>query len=698
MTKESDNDFRKARVFSEKPDVLALRNDFQRVRDNLSSWLSRADANRNVRFNLWPGKSSDGRKHGADAFPWDKASDLETFFTDGLINGDVALLKGSLSKSNLSAAPVESNDIASAGIVTQFLRWLMFSRMTEMGPQSEILANYMLEKGLGILGVYWKKEVRRTYRTLTKIDLMRTPQIAMALQNGDPVTASELFMAENPDVAEDMTEKLSEAWSMDQASVEYTADEVVTNRPCVKAYELGREILVDSNTTDLQSARAIYCIHFLTPEELKGKGITDNWSSAFIEEAIEKFSGHTPNTTQQTPFTHSHAFDSSQNYEGLVQVIQCYRKEVDKNGVPVMSTTVFMERGDEELYAEHEVYRVHPPEYPFVAFPREQVTNRLMDSRGVPEILRGFEYAIKTEWDSRRDQASLSTVPPVEVLLGRKPERIGPGAVIPVRRRNEVGYMEIPKYSPASSEVENTLRKQALKLVGRATDESDAVEANVVRQAMVNNWLMGWKQVVNQIWSLQKSYGDDAVWFRVTNNDKGVELAMDKAGDHYDIELTWNTINADQEKITERMEKIGSVMAQFDRNGQADFGEFLRVFVESLDPNLAAKLVLPKETATNKEVEETSADIAKIASGQVVNAPEAVNTELRMQVIQSYLKGTEEIPAEDVQQRLQEDEGFKSRLESYIKQIEHQAQQQTNALTGKLGTPPGNVPGTSNVA
>lgn len=695
MTKESDNDFRKARVFSEKPDVLALRNDFQRVRDNLSSWLSRADANRNVRFNLWPGKSEDGRKHGADAFPWDKASDLETFFTDGLINGDVALLKSALTKSNLSAAPVESNDIASAGIVTQFLRWLMFSRMTEMGPQSEILANYMLEKGLGILGVYWKKEVRRTYRTLTKVDLMRNPQIAMALQNGDPATANELFMAENSDVAEDMTLKLQEAWSLDQASVEYTADEVVTNRPCIKAYELGREILVDSNTTDLQSARAIYCIHFLTPEELKGKGITDNWSSAFIEEAIEKFTGHVPSTTQQKPFTHPQTFDTTQNFEGLVQVIQCYRKEVDKNGVPVMSTTVFMERGDEELFAEHKVYRVNPPEYPFVAFAREQVTNRLMDSRGVPEILRGFEYAIKTEWDSRRDQASLSTVPPVEVLLGRKPERIGPGAVIPVRRRNEVGYMEIPKYSPASSEVEETLRKQALKLVGRPTDEADAVEANVVRQAMVNNWLMGWKEVVNQIWSLQKSYGDDAVWFRVTNNEKGVELAMDKAGDHYDIELTWNTINADQEKITERMEKIGSIMAQFDRNGQADFGEYLRVFVESLDPNLAAKLVLPKETATNKEVEETSADIAKIASGQVVNIPEAINTQLRMQVVQSYLQGTEEIPAEDVQQRLQEDEGFKTRLESYIKQIEHQAQQQTNALTGKLGTPPGNVPGTS---
>jgi hypothetical protein len=66
-----------------------------------------------------------------------------------------------------------------------------------------------------------------------------------------------------------------------------------------------------------------------------------------------------------------------------------------------------------------------------------------------------------------------------------------------------------------------------------------------------------------------------------------------------------------------------------------------------------------------------------------------------MKVIESYLQGTEEIPAQDVQKRWQEDEAFKARLDAYVKQIQHQAQQRQNALTGKLGTPPGNVPGTS---
>ena len=121
----------------------------------------------------------------------------------------------------------------------------------------------------------------------------------------------------------------------------------------------------------------------------------------------------------------------------------------------------------------------------------------------------------------------------------------------------------------------------------------------------------------------------------------------------------------------------------------------MKLFAESIDPNLADRLIIPQEQAGEKEVEETSQDLAKISSGQVVNAPDNANTQLRMQVVQQYLQGTEEIPAQDVAQRLQSEEGFKARLENYVKQIEHQEAQRRNALTGKLGAPPGNVPASS---
>jgi len=689
---EYDN---KARVFSETPDVDELRNDYNRVRNELDWWLTRSEENRNVRYNLWPDKSNDGRKHGPQAWPWDNASDLEVFHTDNLISSSVAMLKSSLKKSNLIASPVESGDTANASMVTQFLRWLVFSQMGELTREAEVLANHVLEKGLGILGVYWKREIQKNYKTLTMVTLMRDPDLAILVESGDIAVIAELMRNKDPSIVDDdLEEKIMQVLD-GKANVKYTVNVVTCNRPYVKTYELGRDILIDSNVMDLQSARSIYCLHWFTPEELKGKVHSDGWDQTFVDDAIENYTGDSPSIQQSNSNISHRDNNNQQNYEGLVQIVCCYRREVDENGVPLMSMTVFTERGEEELYAIHETIQTVPAQFPFIAFPRESISQRLFDSRGWPELLRGNEYGIKTERDARRDRASLSTTPPLEYIVGRAPASIGPGAKIPVRRRGEVGYMEVPTYSPASSEVEESLMRQSYKMTGRATDEADAVFANVLTQTMVDNWLTGWKEVLNQIWGLQKTYGDDKIWFRVTNNEKGVELIMDETGNKYDIDLSWNTLNADEEKQLEKLEKVGTIMSQFDRSGQVDFGEFTRIFVESIDPNLATQLITPKETATQREEEETSADIAKIVSGQVVNAPPNSNAELRLQVIQNWLQGTEEIPGTDNQEKLEKDEGLQQRLQVYAGQLQHSIQQQKNGMTGKLGTPPGNVQATS---
>jgi hypothetical protein len=47
---------------------------------------------------------------------------------------------------------------------------------------------------------------------------------------------------------------------------------------------------------------------------------------------------------------------------------------------------------------------------------------------------------------------------------------------------------------------------------------------------------------------------------------------------------------------------------------------------------------------------------------------------------------------------MQEDENFAKRLQTYAGQLEMMQAQQRNAIIGQLGTPPGNVPGTSVVA
>ena len=79
------------------------------------------------------------------------------------------LLTQSLSQANLVAAPVESGDIASAKLVTEFLKWRMGS-MDELQREAAIGANYLLQNGITFFGTYWKRETTRVFKDQPRAD------------------------------------------------------------------------------------------------------------------------------------------------------------------------------------------------------------------------------------------------------------------------------------------------------------------------------------------------------------------------------------------------------------------------------------------------------------------------------------------------------------------------------------------------
>ena len=680
--------------FSDEPDITGLKNDLDRCRANLSYYLDQQETARDDRMNMWPGKGRYGQKTDPDAFPWQGASDLSPQLINPLIDGDIAILKSALNKGNLIASPTESGDIMSAKMVTEFMRWRL-STMNELPREAGVAANYLLEQGVCFLGVYFSREVRRVYRpiSLEEISSM-SPELATAIADPDlKESVLELLQNAFPNLSKKRINKMFKELR-DDGVTEIPTEKVTKNRPVLRTYELGRDLIIDSNILDLQSARNLYCVHYYTPEQLKEKVLTEGWSEEFVDEVIE-------NTTGDSDFTYTQGYaealgaymaEAPEQYEGLIRIIVNYSRRIDEDGVPVCQITIFSEQSED--YAKTYTMSVDAGEYPFVAITRETISRRLLDSRGYCEILRDYQLAVKTEMDSRRDRASLSTVPPIEQVVGRRVERIGPGSVIPVRRRGEIGYLQIPPQSQASMEVEMQLRALANKMTGRPTGPEDQVEANIIRQQMVNNWLHGFSQIMKKMWALDRAY-NQTIWFRVTNNSQGMNLVMDETGIEYDFNITFNTLNNDESKVIEKLETVGKIMASYDRQGTARYDVFLRTFLDAIDPNLAGQLIMPQQEATTKEIIETSNDIAKIASGQAVNPPQNANAQLRLQVLQQYLQGTEQIPADDVQQRLQQDEKFRQRMELYQKQLTFQIQQQQNAVTGRLGTQPGNVPGSA---
>ena len=684
-------------IFEDKPDVDELKHDFERAKANLSTWMDKAEDAREVRFNQWAGKSGDGKKHGPEAFPFDGASDLDPSVINPLIDGDVATLTQALTKANLVAAPVESGDVASAKLVTEFLRWRM-GTMDELMRESSIGANYLLQNGVTFFGTYWKQEKTRKFEPISLGQIAeQSPELAMAIEDPEMKEGvEEMFYPMFPKLKKRRVKKMLNELRKN-GETEIPTEKVVVNRPAVKAYELGRELIVDSNVIDLESARSIHCIHYYSPEALKQK-VNEGWDEAWIDEAIEKAKDFYEERYSDSAMHYDYGTSyGSQHYEGLIRVVTTYRKELDEDDVPVVTKTCWTDEMDEAGF--HEPVGYDEGRYPFVCITREHLNHRLLDSRGYPELLKSYELAVKTEVDSRRDRASMSTMPPVEYQIGRRPERLGPGAQIPVRRRGEVGFMEIPRYSQASMEVEMQIRQLCNRITGRATSPDDAVEANVIKQHLVNCWLSGWKEVLKRIWCLDRTYSGPMIWFRVTNNEQGAQLILDETAELYDFNISWNSMNQDESKVIEKLDTVGKLMAQYDRSGQARFDIYLRKVLEAIDPNLASQLIMPQQEATDKEIQETSADIAKIASGQVVNVPQqGVNSQLRLQQLQQYIQGTPEIPAQDVQQRMQEDENFAKRLQTYAGQLEMMQTQQRNALIGQLGTAPGNVPGTSMAA
>lgn len=568
--------------------------------------------------------------------------------------------------------------------------------MDELPREAGVAANYLLEQGICFLGVYFSREVRRVLQPITLQEISAiSPEIATAIADPDmKTTVLEMLQGSFPNLSKKRMNRMIKELREDGAT-EIPREKITKNRPAIRAYELGRDLIVDSNILDLQSARAIYCVHYYSPEQLKEKVLTEGFDEDFANEVIENTTGSTDNTytSGYADALGSYMAEAPEQYQGLVRLITAYRREIDEDGVPVCSVTTFSESA--EGFAKTYTMSVDAGRYPFVAITRETISRRLLDSRGYPELLRSYQLAVKTEMDSRRDRASLSTVPPITYTVGRKPQGgIGAGTMLPIRRPGEVSYLTPPQMTGASTEVEMQLRTLADKLTGRATSQTDAVEANMIRQSMINNWLHGFAQIMKRMWAMDRAYNQE-VWFRVTNNAQGMNLIMDETASDYDFNITYNALNMDEEKVVQKLETVGKIMAQYDRQGTARYDVFLRTFLDAIDPNLASQLIMPQQEATTKEIIETSSDLAKISSGQVVNVPQGANAQLRLQVLQQYLQGTNEIPAEDVQQRLQQDEKFRQRMETYQKQLQFQVTQQQNAQIGAIGTAPGNVPGSA---
>lgn len=664
------------------PDVSALTHAYRDTRTELEEYKSQCDENFNTRMCIWAGKSDDNRKHarqGVEPFPWDGASDQDVPLVDELIKCHTAMVMNGVRKANVVASPVGNDDVGRAKVVAQFLKWLLNTQMPEFHTEVERAINHLLEKGIAVTYQCWISREQKILQTIRLDEIAQAmPEVAAAIMDEmmddqfiDLITGQ---FGVGKRKARTM---LSELRTSGETSI--PASQGMENRPSIRALAPDEDIFFPAYTVDIQDAPYVFQVMHYTPTQLREMVLNQGWDSEFVEHIIENARGDLE--PDPRPLYQS----VSDDRDDIIEVVYAYQRLVDEDGVPGIYCTVFHPlSGDSELkkpYAKHELLSYAHGQYPFVVTKLEQWSKRLYETRGYPEIARGFQNQLKVEIDSQIDRAALQ-FPPLEYPAGRPPVEWRPGGKIPYRQPGEVKFADMPNMSPASIDVRNEITEQVNRYFGRNAAGVDPNEAASKQQDLLNKAFSHLRLTLEQVFSLYQQYGPDEEYYRVTGMQDMQRFDKGSPSERYDFWLNFDIATQDPEHIVERVDAIAKLGQTLDKSGTLDTEALLQMAVEQIGPGWGERVILPKETATQKAVEEERMAIAQITSGIDLDVKPNDAHEVKMQIFQQWLQQP------DIQEKISQDEGLQARIENYAQKRMFQMQQIQNAAIGRLGGTP----------
>jgi len=664
----------------DEPDVRMLTMAYDTILIELDEYFQSCQQSYQDRRNIWDGKSDDLRKHGANAFPWEGASDQEVNIVGERIDMFVSILDQALSRSHIKAFPTSMASMPRASMVSSFLKWMRSSYIPNFRNEMELGANYLLEKGIMVSYVGWKRE-KRTFLQEVSLEQIaqQSPDLANLIVSG---TDDETILAMLEQAFPDLTKKRAKKAIKDlrvTGMAKIPIPRLSVDCPVVHSCSSDGEILFPPYVSDPQRSPYVFWRTFLTAQELEKKVANEGWDEDWVRGAIEELRGKDSmyidgeklKTVSRLPITDDN---------DLVMVVYGYQRLIDEeDGSEGIYCTIF--HPQKEGYAKYELLNGYD-DYPFIVTRLSNDQKRMYEVQTFSDILRGPQMQIKTERDSRVDRASIATLPPIMHPAGRPPSDWGPGRRVPYRRLGEIAFGPVPQMDQGSMEVEQSMRLQADRAVG--LDLTNPISA-IRQQFYVGKFLDHVRDVLALAWKLYQRMGPDEVFFQVTGNPNPQVMSKGSPDENFSITVAFDSQSNDPETAEAQLKNMISLV-QMDRNGIIDINKMLEFVASSINPIFADYVLQPAEESQQKIAKAVTDDLAKIFSGIEVPA-QANGAQIAMQMVQAYVQQP------DIAQRAQQDEAFAERLQKYAGQYQFMLQQAQNAQIGRIGTAPAQMGG-----
>jgi hypothetical protein len=376
------------------------------------------------------------------------------------------------------------------------------------------------------------------------------------------------------------------------------------------------------------------------------------------------------------------------NYMNMVEIVYCYTKSLDGDAPAIFYTVICPQaasnrQSDGDSWAIHERLDYAHGEYPFVEFRREQIRRAITDTRGIPELATTDQDEIKAQHDSIRDHTAFSTLPPIKVVkrVGAI-NKIGPGVSLPVTNQNDYTFMEPPAREPTVAfNLIQRVEQQHAAYFGTNNGMVSPMTTQMLQQALVNSWLLSWRSVFRQMFSLCCQYMDPQEIQRITGGQLPQNLS--EIHNEFDINVRFDVMNMDKEYIAQKVDFLTKIK-QMDTGGVLNANRITEMLIQAIAPEMAGELILNQEQASQKMFKDVQNDIGMMLLGNEAlyqeNDPAA---KTKMQFAQQVLQNNPK-----AQQALQQDENFKALFENYVKSLQMSIMQQQNAQIGRLGVTP----------
>lgn len=691
------------------PDLTALRDEFlYAVQRRDRNVFNRQRLNHEARYCVWPNQSRDGKKwtaaDGKKPFPWPGASDARVALADKYINEDVAFLMVVSERMRVLVNGTESNDAAFAHRSTNLLRWMKQTQMEELPRERRLGANFMLERGSVVFGVFWDRQQQLGYEVIDLETIKgMASQLMMAAAQGEELTDIQEIITHLPGLVMDaaMEKQAAEVLKLvfptvrparlRQAVRELREDSttrlprpyLIRDRPTVVSLAPNEDVFIPPDTTELRLARGIYRRELVSETQLEDRHQTHGWRKDWIAEMIRTQRGRMSLEFDAQALRTSQRLTSSGllHTEKLFEVVHAFERRHDEDGVPGIYYTCFNPHVGSE-YASHGLLDYDHGEYPFIHIERESRSRLLDDARGYGEVAYTWQQQIKTQWDARVDRASLATLPPSYYPSGMPPDKWGPGVQIPTVSPEDYGFLDIPKYDAGSQEVEESVRRFADEYFGRPVDEQNMVQSQTMRQELANNWMDGMRRIDTQIFKLCQQFLPEEIHFRVVGSSqaKPLHASREEIQGGFDVSIGFNVGDMDNEVVTAKLGLIEKAL-MMDTTGRVDRNNALDVIFELIDPNIGERILKPALEASQAEIEDEQTIFAKLMAGVDVDVkPEGQAYDLRLQVLENIFT-TNPLAV----QSYEGNERVREVVDKRVKQLKFQLQQRENAVIGRLG-------------